>query len=131
MTERIILLAALFTLSALFSLRYRLTKSKLHIQLPAKYLTQNSLPTILYFWTNQCVQCKTSQKPVLNSLQFKDTKFNLISVNALDERDLISLFKIKTVPSTVIFTADGKSMFINNGFIDENILSKQIEASTV
>jgi thioredoxin-like negative regulator of GroEL len=129
MAERIILLTVLFTLSALFSLRHRLTKRQLNTQLPAKYHNQNSLPTILYFWTDLCVQCKTLQKPALNSLQIKNSKFNLVSVNALNEIDLISLFKIKTVPSTVIFSADGTSRFIYNGFIDENNLSKQIETS--
>jgi hypothetical protein len=33
------------------------------------------------------------------------------------------------VPSTIVFDADGKSRFINNGFVDETGLAKQIEAS--
>jgi thioredoxin-like negative regulator of GroEL len=129
MLERIVLLGALFILAGLFSIRHRITRNNLHVQLPVKFSNANALPTILYFWTDQCVQCKTSQKPALNKLQSNNKGFNLISVNAVDERELVSLYKIKTVPSTIIFDADGKSRFINNGFADDEKLAKQIENS--
>jgi thioredoxin-like negative regulator of GroEL len=129
MVERIILLTVFFILAGLFSFRHRITRKNLNIQLPKKFSNSNSLPTVIYFWTDQCVQCKNSQKPALKSLQDKYAKFNLVSIDALTEKELVSKFKIKTVPSTVIFAADGKSRFINNGFIDEKELSTQIHAS--
>jgi thioredoxin-like negative regulator of GroEL len=129
MTERIALLIALFILAGIFSYRHRLTKKSGYFNLPDKFSNSNSLPTILYFWTEQCVQCNTSQKPALNNLKDKNGKFNLVSVNAIKEMELASEFKVKTVPSTIIFSAEGKSKFINNGYINENELEKQIEAS--
>jgi thioredoxin-like negative regulator of GroEL len=129
MIARIIVLGVLLILAGLFSLRHRITRNNLHVKLPEKFGNSNALPTILYFWTDQCVQCKTSQKPALNKLKQKDREFNLISVNAIEEKELISLYKIKTVPGTIVFDADGKSRFINNGFVDEMGLAKQIEAS--
>ena len=129
MVERIILLTVFFILAGLFSFRHRITRKNLNIQLPKKFNNLNSLPTVMYFWTNQCVQCKSSQKPALKNLQDKYAKFNLVSIDALTEKELVSKFKIRTVPSTVIFAADGKSRFINNGFIDEKELSTQIHAS--
>lgn len=129
MTERIALLIALIILAGIFSYRHRLTRKSGYFNLPDKFSNSNSLPTILYFWTEQCVQCNTSQKPVLNNLEVKNGKFNLVSVNAIKEMELASEFKVKTVPSTIIFSAEGKSRFINNGYIDENELEKQIEAS--
>ena len=129
MLERILLLGVLLILTGLFSIRHRITRKNSQIQLPGKLNNSNALPTVLYFWTDNCVQCKTSQKPALNRLLDKNGKFNLISVDALNEKELVSEFKIKTVPSTVIFAADGKSRFINNGFVNEQELSKQIEAS--
>lgn len=129
MLERILILGALIILACLFSFRHRITRKNQHIRLPQKFNISNSLPTVLYFWTDQCVQCKTSQKPALNKLKDKNEKFNLISVNALNECELISEFNIRTVPSTVIFASDGRSRFINNGFVDENELKLQIEAT--
>ena len=129
MLERLLILGVLLILAGLFSIRHRITRKNLQIQLPGKLNNSNALPTVLYFWTDNCVQCKTSQKPALNRLLDKNGKFNLISVDALNEKELVSEFKIKTVPSTVIFAADGKSRFINNGFVNEQELSKQIEAS--
>jgi thioredoxin-like negative regulator of GroEL len=129
MLERVIILSGIFVLTALFIHRYNAAGKNLHIQLPKRYTRLNSLPTIVYFWTDKCVQCNSLQKPALERLQNKKGNFNLVSVNAVNERDLASLFKIRTVPSTVIFGDDGKSRFINNGFRDENKLEKQIEES--
>jgi thioredoxin-like negative regulator of GroEL len=127
MLERIIILSILFILTALFIHGYSSVGKKIHIQLPGKFNRSNSLPTIVYFWTDKCVQCYSLQKPALERLQNKNGNFNLVSINAVDERGLVSLFRIKTVPSTVIFGFDGKSRYINNGFRDENKLEKQIE----
>jgi len=129
MTERIILLIALFVAAGIFNYRHRKTKKSEYLKLPDKYSSSNSLPTVLYFWTEQCVQCNTSQKPALKSLKDKHGKFNLISINALNEFELASEFKIKTVPSTVIFNAYGKSRFINSGYLNADELEKQINAS--
>ncbi len=128
MIERIIALGILFILIIIFQKRFRSGRTKNSLRLPENIQVKDSkLPTVLYFWTDSCVQCRTSQKPVLNNLKDERNNFNLLEVNAIEAKELASLFNIRTVPSTVIFSNDGTSKFINNGFADKNELIKQLE----
>ncbi len=128
MLERIFVLGILFILALIFQKRFKSIKIKKPLYLPENISFKDSaLPTVLYFWTDDCVQCRVSQKPVLNNLKKAHNNFNIIEVNAVKEQELTSLFNIKTVPSTVIFSNDGSSKFINNGFADMNKLIKQLE----
>ncbi len=129
MLERVLVLGILFFLVIIFQKRFRTGKIHKGIQLPENIsVHDSSLPTVLYFWTNNCIQCRTSQKPALNNLKEERGGFNLIDVNAIEAKELTSLFNIRTVPSTVIFSNDGKSKFINNGFASKAELAEQLEA---
>jgi thioredoxin-like negative regulator of GroEL len=64
----------------------------------------------------------------LNNLKDEINNFNLVDVNAIEQKDITSLFNIRTVPSTIIFSKDGKSKFVNNGFANESELSTQLKS---
>ena len=129
MFERIFILGILSIILILLQKKFKTGKIINSFQLPGNIKIENSsLPTILYFWTEQCVQCKTSQKPVLNNLKGENNNFNLVDVNAIEQKDISSLFNIRTVPSTIIFSKDGKSKFINNGFANETELNAQLNS---
>jgi len=129
MFERIFILGIVSIILILLQKKFKTGKIINSFQLPGNIKIENSsLPTILYFWTEQCVQCKTSQKPVLNNLKGENNNFNLVDVNAIEQKDISSLFNIRTVPSTIIFSKDGKSKFINNGFANETELNAQLNS---
>lgn len=101
-------------------------------KLPVKYKPDNDkFPTLVYFWTESCSQCRYNQNPVIQQLKTNDINFNLISVNALEDREITALLKIKTVPSTAVFSASGRSVFINNGFKNKEELTKQLNESLI
>lgn len=127
MLERIIILGII--LLTLFVVRKKmLSRSNEKILLPGNLKVSNiSLPTIIYFWTEQCSQCSKIQKPVLHRLKSELLNFNFISVDALREKEITSTFNIKTVPSTIIFSPSGEALFINNGLRGEEELKNQIE----
>jgi len=129
MLERIFVLGIVLIAITILQRKFRTGKATNSLQLPGNItLEDSSLPTVLYFWTDQCVQCKTSQKPILNNLKQEKNNFNLVDVNAVEQKDITSLFNIRTVPSTIIFSKDGKSKFINNGFADKAELSTQLNS---
>ncbi len=102
------------------------------LTLPAKYKPEdNKFPILVYFWTESCSQCRYNQAPAIQRLKTNETNFNFISVNALEDREITSLLKIKTVPSTAVFSASGKSVFINNGFANTEELTKQLNESLI
>ena len=128
MLERILVLGIFLVFLLILQKRFRSRRIKKSIVLPKEIeVKDSSLPTVLYFWTDNCVQCRTSQKPVLKNLEEEFGGFNLVDVNAIDSDELTSLFNIKTVPSTVVFSNDGSSKFINNGFAGKEELLKQLE----
>ena len=129
MLERILVLGIVLIAITILQRKFKTVKVTTTLQLPDNIKLENtSLPTVLYFWTDQCVQCKTSQKPILNNLKKEKNNFNLVDVNAIKQKDISSLFNIRTVPSTIIFSKDGKSKFVNNGFADKAELSIQLNS---
>ena len=88
--------------------------------------TNPLLPTILYFSTEQCVQCKSTQALILLKLQDEGKQFNLISLDALEEIELIKHLNIKTVPATALLSHDKKLRFVNNGYASDILLNKQL-----
>ncbi len=128
MLERIFALAVLVTLTLIFRKRFMTGKKNNSLTLPENiFVGDASLPTVLYFWTHSCVQCKTLQQPVLQKLKEENGRFNLIELNAIEAKELTSSFNIRTVPSTVIFSDDRRSKYINNGFAGSRELLEQLE----
>jgi thiol-disulfide isomerase/thioredoxin len=90
------------------------------------------LPTILYFWTEQCAQCFSLQNQVLSKLKRSYSNFNLLSFNALNEEEIIKKLNIKTVPATAIISlGQNEVKFVNNGFVGEDVLLSQLKEISV
>jgi len=142
MPERLLILTIL--LSGIFFLfrRFLISQPDGSIQLfnPPWQLTgiNPELPTIVYFWTEQCAQCFSLQNPALSKLKQNYSDFNLISYKALTlptgkagEEELIKTFNIKTVPSTAIISPENEVKFINNGFAGEDLLAAQLKEISI
>ena len=90
------------------------------------------LPTILYFWTEQCAQCFSLQNPALSKLKQTYNNFNLVSFNALNEEEIVKKLHIKTVPATAIISSGQNEVrFVNNGFAGEEMLLSQLNEVSV
>ncbi len=127
MLERIITLS--FFLILTYILVRRLYSSKIisNSSLPFEINNiNNALPTILYFWTEQCAQCNSVQKPTILKLREEGNEFNFISFNAIKELEITKHLNIKTVPSTVVLNHDKKINYINSGYTAGKILKEQL-----
>jgi len=129
MYERLLILTII--LSGVFFLfrRFLISKPGKEINIHSDisgFDLNHSLPTILYFWTEQCVQCFSQQNPILSKLKRSYKDFNLISLNALNEENIVEKLNIKTVPSTAIILSN-KVKFVNNGFAGEKLLLSQLK----
>ncbi|MEJ2615666.1 MAG: thioredoxin family protein [Ignavibacteriaceae bacterium] len=127
MLERIIALS--FFLIMTYILVRRLYASKIisNGSLPFEIDNINpALPTIIYFWTEQCAQCNSVQKPVILKLKEEGNEFNFISYNAIKELDITKYLNIKTVPSTVVLNHEKKINYINSGYTAGKILKEQL-----
>lgn len=130
MLIRILILLSVAAAAYIFKKIYYGNKKEDGLLLPGKYkINDRAIPTLVYFWTDQCSQCKFFQKPVIQKLSEKEKGFNLVSVNAFEDTEITSLLKIRTVPSTAVFSSEGKSRFVNNGPVGEHELLRQLNES--
>jgi thiol-disulfide isomerase/thioredoxin len=129
MFERLLVLIVI--LSGIFFLfrRFLISKPDKEINIFQDITDLNlnhSLPTIIYFWTEQCAQCFSRQNPALSKLKQSYKGFNLISLNVLNEENIAKKLNIKTVPSTAIISSN-EVKFVNNGFAGERLLLSQLK----
>ena len=127
MLERIIALSFFLILTYILVRRLYSSKKIATVSLSFEIHNLNpALPTILYFWTEQCAQCNSVQKPAILKLKEEGNEFNLISYNAIKELDITRHLNIKTVPSTVVLNHEKKINYINSGYAAGNILKEQL-----
>jgi thioredoxin-like negative regulator of GroEL len=128
MLERFIELSFFLILSYFLVRRIHSSKIISNGFLPFKINNLNpALPTIVYFWTEQCAQCNSVQKPAILKLKDEGNEFNFISLNAIKEVEITKYLNIKTVPSTVVLNAEKKINYVNSGFTAGKILEEQLK----
>jgi thioredoxin-like negative regulator of GroEL len=86
-------------------------------------------PTLLYFWTQECSQCKPQDKiieQVQSVLQLQGQSLKVYKFNALHEQALSQQLHIVTVPTTVLVDAKGDIAAWNPGLTQTKKLIHQI-----
>src|SRR5687768_2696883 len=88
-----------------------------------------AVPTILYFTTPSCVQCRAQQTPAIERLRsYIGDRLQVRQVDALAEPETAERFGILTVPTTVVLDAAGKVLAVNLGFASTEKLASQLGA---
>lgn len=72
-------------------------------------------PTVLYFWSHDCHQCRVAQAPTLNRLAAEGGA-HVIPIDAVAERALADRFGVLTVPTTIVLAPTGEVRAVNHGF---------------
>ncbi len=80
-------------------------------------------PTVVEFGANNCVSCR-EMKPVLQALA-RDPRIEVVDVDILKERDYISHYQIRLMPTQVFYNAKGEETGRHMGKISgEDILAR-------
>lgn len=79
-------------------------------------------PYILYFTGEGCTVCRTHQEPALAKLG----TVRVDKVDALAERELADRFRVYTLPTTVVMSAEGRALHVNYGYAPANKLDRQL-----
>jgi thioredoxin-like negative regulator of GroEL len=127
MLERIFVLSFFLILTYFLVRRLYSSKKIENGSLPFQINNLNpALPTILYFWTEQCAQCNSVQKPAIIKLKEEGNEFNFISFNAIKDLDIANHLNIKTVPSTVVLNHEKKINYMDSGYTAGKVLKEQL-----
>ncbi len=79
-------------------------------------------PYILYFTGDSCSVCRTHQEPALAKL----AGVRIDKVDAIADRELADRFHVYTLPTTVVMSAEGRSLNVNYGYAPANKLQRQL-----
>ncbi|MDW8172105.1 MAG: thioredoxin family protein [Anaerolineae bacterium] len=131
MPERLILVLILVSLGAAAFLAVR----AFHLRRVAQRIPHDPLlrdlprgaKTIVYFTTPHCVPCKTQQQPALRRLQRElGERLHVIQVDATQDADAAQRWGVMTAPTTFVLAEDGRPLYVNYGFADEQTLKRQL-----
>jgi thiol-disulfide isomerase/thioredoxin len=132
MTERFLILLVLLVLSVtgfyawrwLATMRFRRSAGQ---ALPATVeddLTPGG-PTVLYFTTPECSQCRFRQSPILDQLK-QSLGVHILAIDAASRPEIADFFGVMTVPSTVLISEQRQPMAINHGLATLDHLQQQL-----
>jgi thioredoxin-like negative regulator of GroEL len=79
-------------------------------------------PYIIYFTGENCTVCRTHQEPALAKL----AGVRIDKVDAIAERELADRFHVYTLPTTVVMSAEGRSLHVNYGYAPATKLERQL-----
>jgi thioredoxin-like negative regulator of GroEL len=85
-------------------------------------------PTLIYFYSNDCVPCRLQQGPILASL--RETLGDCVHFQEYDAvalPDLARRYRVLTVPTTVVIAPDGEVVAVNYGVAQAEALQRQLE----
>jgi len=88
----------------------------------------SGLPTILYFWSPECKQCKLQELYInesISKLENNGGKVNFRKVNALLENEFAEKFNIITVPTTIVLSPNGQITSRNHGLVNSAKIFEQ------
>ena len=80
-------------------------------------------PYIIYFTGENCSVCRTHQEPALAKL----AGVRIDRVDAIAERELADRFHVYTLPTTVVMSAEGRSLHVNYGYAAATKLERQLD----
>ena len=98
-------------------------------RIPLDSVLGNGRPTLADFGWRTCIPCK-AMKPILEELavEYKD-RLNVVIVEVYDpeQEKLVTRYGIRAIPTQIFFTADGKEVARNLGYIDKDSILKILE----
>jgi thioredoxin-like negative regulator of GroEL len=85
------------------------------------------LPSILYFTGEACTICHTAQKPALRALAAGiDPGIDIREIDIAVEPELARLYRVMSLPTTIVLDAAGQVTDVNVGFATGETLRRQL-----
>ena len=120
----VITLIAVILFGLFFLKRWQLSQAQNAINDSIDDKTTTNKPQVLYFWSTECSQCKTIQRPILDRLFEKIGAENITFtiINVMESPEKATAWGVKTVPTTYILDRTGNIQHINNAVSCSNSL---------
>ncbi|HJW33832.1 MAG TPA: thioredoxin family protein [Holophagaceae bacterium] len=89
-----------------------------------------SLPALVYFWSDGCSVCKRKQRPVIEEVlgEYGEGRLRLIAYDIEEQPEVAAEWGVGTLPTTFLMDAHGRIKHANNGLITAESLRRQVES---
>lgn len=87
------------------------------------------LPDILYFTGANCTVCHVAQRPALQRLRSLLDDVSIREIDVAREPTWAQMYRVMTLPTTVVLSPDGQTVAVNVGFASEAALRDQVQAA--
>lgn len=127
MLDRLLLIASAALIMGLVRLAWRRKGDRRLNVDPAGATLLDGRPQLVYFWSDECHQCRWLQTPAIQRLSTELGDQVLVRpVHALAEPGIASHYGVLTLPTTVVINAHGHVEAVNHGYADEAKLRAQL-----
>ena len=94
----------------------------------AQLVPRSGKPAIVYFHSASCGVCRSSQRPIVESLlaHLGPDKLQVIMVDVNEQMQIAREWGVATVPSTYVVRPGGGVAHVNNGLAGERLLRQQL-----
>jgi hypothetical protein len=87
------------------------------------------VPDILYFTGATCTVCHVAQRPALMRLRELIDDVAIREIDVALDGEAAQLYRVMTLPTTVVLDAEGRMSAVNAGFATESVLRDQVRAA--
>ncbi len=84
------------------------------------------VPSILFFTGASCNICHTAQKPALQTLAEWIDSVDIREIDVAERADLARMYRVMTLPTTILLNPDRQVIGINVGFASAETLRDQL-----
>ncbi len=87
------------------------------------------LPDILYFTGANCTVCHVAQRPALQRLRSLLEDVGIREIDVAREPTWAQMYRVMTLPTTVVLSPEGQTIAVNVGFTSEAALRDQVQTA--
>ena len=96
-------------------------------QHPDKLVFKGETAVIVEFYSQHCGPCRLLMTHLEKMAEEYDGKLKVYKVDAEEEKELATIFKVNGYPALFLFPKDGHKMMRHNGLMNEETLRNVIE----
>jgi thiol-disulfide isomerase/thioredoxin len=87
----------------------------------------SSLPTVLYFTSENCAPCRLQQIPALDALRKRvGDGFELLTIDVAENVEIARRYRVLSAPTTIVIDSLGTVRAVNVGVASAETLQKQL-----
>jgi len=119
---------ALFTVVTIWLKRRQLNRARIASSELVSTEARDRMPTLVYFWSEGCGQCRSTQAPIVERLgeTLGAKKLRVEEIDVGKEPQRAAAWGVRTVPTIYILDKQGGVKYVQNGIATDRVIRDQL-----